>query len=100
MPWLIAICIALSLSMSLLMVPLVRTLACRFGMVDHPDSDRKLHRDPVALGCGVAVGRALSFTFVATLLIDRNGIVRYMHKGFKGDSGAQIAAEVAELLAE
>jgi peroxiredoxin len=35
-----------------------------------------------------------------TLVIDREGNVRHVHKGFKKGSGAQIAAEVAELLAE
>jgi peroxiredoxin len=35
-----------------------------------------------------------------TLVIDRAGNVRYAHKGFGGDSGAEIAAEIAELLAE
>jgi len=35
-----------------------------------------------------------------TLVIDRAGNVRYTHEGFGGDSGAEIAAEVAELLAE
>jgi peroxiredoxin len=35
-----------------------------------------------------------------TLVIDRSGNVRYTHEGFGGDSGAAIAAEVAELLAE
>lgn len=35
-----------------------------------------------------------------TLVIDREGNVRHIHKGFKKDSGAKIATEVAELLAE
>lgn len=35
-----------------------------------------------------------------TLIIDREGNVRYVHKGFDGDSGARIASQVAELLAE
>ena len=35
-----------------------------------------------------------------TLVIDREGNVRHIHKGFKKDSGARIATEVAELLAE
>lgn len=35
-----------------------------------------------------------------TLVIDRAGNVRYVHKGFTADSGAQIASEVAKLLAE
>jgi len=35
-----------------------------------------------------------------TVLIDREGNVRHIHKGFNKDSSAKIAAEVAELLAE
>ncbi len=68
---LIAICIALAIASSLLIVPLVRTLAIAFGIVDHPDSERKLHETPIALGGGVAVFLALTATFVGTILIDR-----------------------------
>ena len=35
-----------------------------------------------------------------TLVIDREGNVRHIHKGFKKDSGATIEAMVAKLLAE
>ena len=35
-----------------------------------------------------------------TLVIDREGNVRFIHKGFDKDTGQQIAAQVAELLAE
>ena len=35
-----------------------------------------------------------------TLIIDREGNVRHIHEGFKKNSGAKIAAEVATLLAE
>jgi len=35
-----------------------------------------------------------------TLLIDREGTVRLVNKGFRGDSGAQIGAELDRLLAD
>ena len=71
MTWLIAICIALSIAGSLLLVPVVRMLARSVGIVDHPDSERKLHASPVALGGGLAVFLALTATYIATILIDR-----------------------------
>lgn len=37
------------------LVPLVRLLAVRFGLVDKPDAERKLHSRPIALAGGVAV---------------------------------------------
>ncbi len=49
---------------SLLLVPLVRPLAHLLGIVDHPDSERKLHAKPVALGGGLAVFLALVAAFV------------------------------------
>ena len=45
---------------ALALVPLVRLIARRLGVVDHPDALRKLQRQPIALGGGVAV-------FAATL---------------------------------
>jgi len=45
--------IALSASfvLSLLLTPIFRRLSIAVGLVDHPDSHRKLHREPIAL-CG------------------------------------------------
>lgn len=71
MAWQIAICIAISIVASLALVPLVRSCARRLGLVDRPDSDRKLHSEPVALGGGLAVYLALVIAFVATIGIDR-----------------------------
>jgi UDP-GlcNAc:undecaprenyl-phosphate GlcNAc-1-phosphate transferase len=68
---LIALSLLLSLAVALLMVPLVRWAARRVGMVDHPDRERKLHRDPVSLGGGIAVFATLVVTFTAVLLTDR-----------------------------
>tara|TARA_R110002073_G_scaffold334973_2_gene525827 strand:- start:16409 stop:17998 length:1590 start_codon:yes stop_codon:yes gene_type:complete len=65
-------CLAISLASALLLVPVVRALAIRTGMIDKPDSERKLHQTPIALGGGVAVFASLLFGFVCTVLIDRN----------------------------
>lgn len=67
----IAICILIAIAASLFFVPMVRAIAHRIGMVDHPDSERKLHRESVALGGGLAVFLSLVTAFVATILIDR-----------------------------
>ncbi len=37
--------------LSVLLTPICRRFAIAFGMVDHPDAHRKLHREPIAL-CG------------------------------------------------
>ena len=71
MAWLLTIALVLSLSASLLMVPLVRWFAHRVGMEDCPDSERKLHRKPIALGGGIAVLFSLVFAFVVTVIFDR-----------------------------
>lgn len=71
MAWLVAISIAISLTTAVALVPLVRFLARRMGVVDHPDSERKLHTEPVALGGGIAIYLALVAAFVGTILLDR-----------------------------
>lgn len=68
---LIAISIFLSLTISLILVPVVRSLARLVGVVDHPDRQRKLQTQAIALGGGVAVFISLSITFAATIIIDR-----------------------------
>lgn len=54
---------------TLLATPLMRMLAVKFGVVDHPNDDRKVHRAPVAYLGGVAVFigmiSAIGFFFVA-----------------------------------
>ncbi|MGB7345809.1 MAG: MraY family glycosyltransferase [Pirellulaceae bacterium] len=76
MPSLIATSIVLSLAISLLLVPVVRFLARQIGMVDNPDTERKLHLKPVALGGGIAVFGTACLTFALTVTLDRwNGDV-------------------------
>ncbi len=68
---LIAASVILSLAISLLLVPWVRWVARKIGMVDHPDAERKLHTQPVALGGGIAVFTAAALSFTLTVLYDR-----------------------------
>ncbi|MCG8650853.1 MAG: undecaprenyl/decaprenyl-phosphate alpha-N-acetylglucosaminyl 1-phosphate transferase [Pirellulales bacterium] len=49
------VCIALSFTAALVFVPLIRQVAHTFGIVDHPDSERKLQAQPIALCGGLAV---------------------------------------------
>jgi len=46
--------------------PLVRDLALRFGVVDHPDNRRKLHRQPMPRVGGVAIFASYLLAFGAT----------------------------------
>ncbi len=71
MLWLFSICILIAFLAALLLVPTGRSLAHLLGIVDHPDSDRKLHTAPIALGGGIAVFAAFAIAFFATILIDR-----------------------------
>ena len=57
---------------ALLLVPLIRFLAIRFGIVDNPDAERKLHARPIALCGGVAVLFSLLSGFCFTIWFDRS----------------------------
>ena len=48
---------------ALIATPLARRLALSIGLMDHPDTHRKLHREPIAL-CG---GLAILFSMIATV---------------------------------
>ena len=81
MAWLVAICITLSIAISLLLVPIVRGAAHLFGIVDHPDRDRKLQLRSTALGGGLAIYLAVLAAFMATVFIDRQffgGLLEYV----------------------
>ena len=53
--------------LSLLLTPVVRNLFRRWGLVDHPDSARKLHERPVPRGGGLAV--ALAYVLSCAVLL-------------------------------
>jgi len=61
---------ALSLGLSLLLTPLARALASRFGLTDKPDERRKLHDQAIPVGGGVAVLLASLATIGVMLLVD------------------------------
>ena len=50
-----SLCGLISLVLGMVLVPAVRTMAHRIGIVDKPDPTRKLHRGAIALGGGFAV---------------------------------------------
>jgi UDP-GlcNAc:undecaprenyl-phosphate GlcNAc-1-phosphate transferase len=53
---------------SLVLTTIVRGVAPRIGLVDHPDSTRKLHRKPTPLGGGIAVFLATAGVLGVTLV--------------------------------
>lgn len=56
---------------------------------------------PVLLDTDQSVSRLYDLNQLPlTLLIDREGAVSFINKGFRGDSGAQIDAELKRLLAD
>ena len=50
---------------ALIATPLSRRIALAVGLMDHPDTHRKLHREPIAL-CG---GLAILFSMIATVSV-------------------------------
>lgn len=58
-----------SFVLSLILTPLVRNQALRFGLVDHPDNDRKIHHLPTPRLGGVAIFAATIGAYLLLLLI-------------------------------
>ena len=56
---------ASGLILSLALTPLVRLIAKRFGVLDVPDAERKLHRKPTPLLGGLAIFMALALSVIA-----------------------------------
>jgi UDP-GlcNAc:undecaprenyl-phosphate/decaprenyl-phosphate GlcNAc-1-phosphate transferase len=63
--------VGLALVTSVLTTPLIRRLALRLAIVDHPDEHRKLHQRSIPLGGGIAVLVGL-VTAVACMLVIPN----------------------------
>jgi UDP-GlcNAc:undecaprenyl-phosphate GlcNAc-1-phosphate transferase len=68
---------ATSLGLSLLLTPIIRTLALRCNLVDLPDNKRKVHKKPVPRVGGIALAAAYfgSLLLVATFLAHRQPTV-------------------------
>ena len=64
-----AIGFAAACLVSLILTPLVRKLALKIGLVDRPDSRRKLHAGPMPLGGGVVVFLAMSVVLGGVLVV-------------------------------
>lgn len=60
---------------TLIAVPIVRAIAVRHGIVDHPDGSRKIHTAPIAYLGGVAVFAGLIGGIVTSYLAYGRGIV-------------------------
>ncbi len=84
MSQLVVISIICGCLVSVVLVPLVRTIFRRFGIVDQPDRERKLHSNAVALGGGLAVFLSVGITFALMLSGDR-----YWGDGLLGTLGSQ-----------
>jgi UDP-GlcNAc:undecaprenyl-phosphate/decaprenyl-phosphate GlcNAc-1-phosphate transferase len=67
------VALAIAFLFALVATPLARRLAIAIGMVDRPDSHRKLHREPIAL-CG---GLAILFSLFATVGVFLLGAAGY-----------------------
>jgi len=59
--------VLLAMLSSLLLTPVVRSLATSCGIVDSPDGRRKLHTHPIPLGGGVAVLVAVFFSLCVSI---------------------------------
>ncbi len=68
--------IATATILSLASVPVVRALARRFGIVDAPDPERKLHHGEIALCGGIAVFFATCVTVALLFFLQGTGEVR------------------------
>jgi UDP-GlcNAc:undecaprenyl-phosphate GlcNAc-1-phosphate transferase len=60
---------SVSLVLSLLLTPLVRNLAWRFGIVDQPDQKRKIHSSPIPRLGGVAIFAAVVGAYALLLVV-------------------------------
>ncbi|MEQ1828969.1 MAG: MraY family glycosyltransferase [Pirellula sp.] len=61
------VALAFAFLVSLITTPVARRLAVSMGMIDHPDTHRKLHREPIAL-CGGPVLLVTLFITAAVFL--------------------------------
>jgi UDP-GlcNAc:undecaprenyl-phosphate GlcNAc-1-phosphate transferase len=59
----------ISFALSLLLTPLVRNLAWRFGIVDQPDQQRKMHGSPIPRMGGVAIFASIAIAYFVLLAV-------------------------------
>ena len=73
------IALAIALGVSLLSSPIMRWVAIRLGLVDYPDSHRKLHKEPIALCGGPSVLFSTSIGIVLAFFIFPE-LTTYLHR--------------------
>jgi UDP-GlcNAc:undecaprenyl-phosphate GlcNAc-1-phosphate transferase len=61
--------LGLSLTLCLVLTPLVRACARRLGLVDHPDGRRKIHPEPIPLAGGIAILLATGIALALFLMV-------------------------------
>jgi UDP-GlcNAc:undecaprenyl-phosphate/decaprenyl-phosphate GlcNAc-1-phosphate transferase len=62
-----------SLGLSLLLTPVARRIAFRYGLVDNPDGGRKLHSSPIPVAGGFAVLAATVGTIALVVVVNPGG---------------------------
>jgi len=55
--------------LSCLLTPVARFLACRYGLIDHPDTRRKMHVNPIPVAGGIAVLASTCLVLAGALLL-------------------------------
>ena len=71
---------AISFTISLIFTPLVRNLLRHCGMLDHPDSDRHRHAQPIPKGGGIPLAVSFVASFGLLLVVHLRG-VNYIEAG-------------------
>jgi len=67
----------ISFGLALLFTPFLRVLATKWGLLDQPDKDRKLHTQPMPLLGGVAVAGAFMATVLACYFLGLPAAARW-----------------------
>ncbi len=68
---------AIAFLVSLLATPLVRRVAVAYGIIDRPDSVRKLHAFPIAYLGGVSIVAAVVAGIIASYVLDETLVTRF-----------------------
>lgn len=93
----IALAFCAACAVTLALVPLIKRACDRFDLTDRPDSHRKLHRQPVALGGGVAVLLA-TVSVAMPLLVWRNDVAASLQSSRDDLTGLLVAGTIIVLL--
>jgi UDP-GlcNAc:undecaprenyl-phosphate/decaprenyl-phosphate GlcNAc-1-phosphate transferase len=89
---------AVSLGLSLLLTPIARRIAIRYGLVDNPDGRRKLHKQPIPVAGGLPILLATVGAIAAVGIFDGGKIGTALGHETTGLLGLLLAAIVICLL--